>query len=108
MGATPQRRAKAASESESVGVVAGGDEELSGGVDADAGQGDQVGGHGGDKGGQVAVEVVDLGLEGEPAAGEAAQGSLGGGGRVGHRARPRAAQRGDGACLPATAAHELR
>ncbi|GAA4576353.1 hypothetical protein GCM10023176_47570 [Micromonospora coerulea] len=52
-----------------VGVVAGGDEQLPGGVDADAGQRDQVRSHGGDKSAQVAVEVIDLGLKGEPAAG---------------------------------------
>jgi hypothetical protein len=71
---------------QSVGVVAGGDEELSCGVDADAGECDEVGGHGGDEGGQVAVEVVDLGLKSEPAASEAAQGDLGGGGWIADRA----------------------
>jgi hypothetical protein len=50
-----------------VRVVAGGDE-LAGGVDADAGQGDHVRGYGGEQAGQVAVEVVYLGLEREPAA----------------------------------------
>ncbi|NYF57317.1 hypothetical protein [Micromonospora purpureochromogenes] len=88
MGATPQSRAKAASDLSLWGVVAGGDEELPGGVDADAGQGDQVGGYGGDEGGQVVVEVVDLGLEREPAAGEAAQGSFGCRSRIGYQARP--------------------
>ncbi|MER5607572.1 hypothetical protein AB0F93_10170 [Micromonospora tulbaghiae] len=48
-------------------VVTGGDEELPSGVDSDARQRDQIRGGGGDEGGQVAVEVVDLGLECEPA-----------------------------------------
>ncbi|MFR9779951.1 hypothetical protein ACL02O_28330 [Micromonospora sp. MS34] len=38
---------------------------------------DQVGGYGGGEDGQVAAEVVDLGVKGEPAAGEAAQGDPG-------------------------------
>ncbi len=52
---------------QAVRVVTGGDEELPSGVDSDARQRDQIRGGGGDEGGQVAVEVVDLGLECEPA-----------------------------------------
>lgn len=89
-----------------MGVVAGGDEELPSGVDADAGQGDQVGGYGRDQAGQVAVEIVDLGLEREPAAGEAAQSGLGGGRRIGDRAGPQGRARADTA-LAGQPAQEL-
>jgi len=44
------------------GVVPGGDQQLPGGIDADAGQGDQLRNGGGDQRGELGVEVVDLGL----------------------------------------------
>ena len=63
---------------EPVGVVAGGDEELSGGVGADAVQSDEVRGGRGDERFELFVEVVDLGGELLVAAGDLPQRGLGG------------------------------
>jgi hypothetical protein len=63
-------------------VVAGGHEELSGGVHADAEQGKQLRCDRRDQGGQVRVQVVNLGLQCLPAAGQCTERGLRGGGRV--------------------------
>jgi len=56
-----------------VRVVPGGDQELPGGVHADAGQRDEFGSGGGDQRGELRVQVVDLGLRRLPAAGQGTQ-----------------------------------
>jgi hypothetical protein len=55
---------------EPLGIVAGGDQQLAGGVDPDPGQGEQGGGDGGDQGLQLAIEVVELALELLPTPGQ--------------------------------------
>jgi hypothetical protein len=72
-------------------VVAGGDEQLPGSVHADPGQGDQLRGDRADQGGQVGVEVVDLGLQRLPAAGQSPQRRLG---RRGRAIQPAGAEAG--------------
>ena len=69
IGAAPHKRAKDASERSRSGVVPGSDQQLPGGLDPDAGQGQQLGRDCGDQRGEVSVQVVDLGLQGLPAAG---------------------------------------
>ena len=61
-----------------LGVVAGGDQQLPGGVDPDPGQGDQGGRDRGDQVLELGVELVELGLELLPAAGQGPQAGLGG------------------------------
>jgi hypothetical protein len=61
------------------GVVAGGDEELAGDLDADSVQFDEVGCGGLDDRFDLPVEGLDLLVEGLPAAGQVAQGGLDGG-----------------------------
>ena len=87
IGAAPQSRAKERSERSRPGVVSGGDQQLPGGVDADAGQGDQMWGSCGDERGELGVEVIDLGLQCLPAAGQRTQRGLSCRGRVGQWAR---------------------
>jgi hypothetical protein len=60
-----------------LGVVAGGDQQLPGGVDPDPGQGDQCGGDRGDQFLELGVELGELGLELLPASGEGPQAGLG-------------------------------
>ena len=73
---------------EPLGVVAGGDQQLAGGVDPDPGQGEQGGRGRGDQRSEVVVELVEFALELLPAAGEGAQGGLGGGGGAGEGPGP--------------------
>jgi hypothetical protein len=78
---------------EPVGVLAGGDQQLSGDVGPDTVEGGQVGVDRGDQWGEFGVEFGDLGLEVADAAGESAQGGPGRGswfgqaGRVGPEGR---------------------
>ena len=60
-----------------LGVVAGGNQQLAGGVDPDPGQGEQGGSDGGDQGLQLAIEVVEFGLELLPTPRQGPQGGLG-------------------------------
>jgi hypothetical protein len=53
-----------------LGVVAGGDQQLPGGVDPDPRQGQQGGGGRGDQRPELAVELVEFGLELLPAPGQ--------------------------------------
>ena len=69
-----------------LGIVAGGDQQLAGGLDPDPGQGDQAGATAADQGLELGVELVELGLELLPAASQAPQAGLGGG--VGAAERP--------------------
>jgi hypothetical protein len=62
-----------------LGVVAGGDQQLASGLDSHPGEGDQGGSGRGDQRLQLGVELVELGLELLPAAGQGPQGGLGGG-----------------------------
>ena len=55
------------------GVVPGSDQQLPGGIDPHAGQGDEAGCGGGDERGELGVQVIDLGLEGLQAASKAAE-----------------------------------
>jgi hypothetical protein len=73
---------------QSLGVVAGGDQELAGGVDPDPGQRYQGGRGRGDQFLELAVELGELGLELLPAPGQEAQSGLGGGGGAGERSWP--------------------
>jgi hypothetical protein len=82
MGAVPHRWAKAA-RSGAAGGVAGGDQQLPGGVDPDPGQGDQGGGGRADQFLQLTVELVELGLEVLPAPSQGPQGGLGRGAGAG-------------------------
>jgi hypothetical protein len=61
---------------EPLGVVAGGDQQLPRGVDADAGEGDQARGGRGDQFLELGVELVEFGLELLPAPGQGPQGGL--------------------------------
>ena len=67
---------------EPVGVAAGGDEQLRGAVDADAGALEQLGRDLLDEDSDLDVEVADFVVEVEPAPAEAAQRALSGGGGV--------------------------
>jgi hypothetical protein len=71
-----------------LGVVAGGDQQLPGGVDPDPGQGDQGGGDRADQFLELGVKLGELGLELLPAAGQDPQGGFGGGGGAGDRSWP--------------------
>ena len=62
---------------EPLGVVAGGDQQLAGGVDPDPGQGQQGRSNSGDQRLELAVELVELGLEVLPAPGQGPQSGLG-------------------------------
>ena len=61
-----------------LGVVALRDQQLAGGVDPDPRQGNQGGGGRGYQRLEVGIELVELGLELLPAAGQGPQGGLGG------------------------------
>jgi len=63
-----------------VRIVAGGDEQLGGSVHADAVAIQEPGRDPGDQPSDLPVELADLGVQGEPAAPEGAQGELGGAG----------------------------
>jgi hypothetical protein len=69
--------------SEPVGVVPGGDQQLAGGLDPDAAAGQQQRGGLAGQGDEVRVERGQLGGQGLVAAGQVAQGPVGGAGRVG-------------------------
>jgi hypothetical protein len=80
-----------------LGVVAGGDQQLAGGVDPDPGQRDQGGGGRGDQDLELVVELGELGLELLPAAGQVRRAALvaavevvSGPGRMATHARTRA------------------
>jgi hypothetical protein len=60
-----------------LGVVAGGDQQLPGGVDPDPGQGHQGGRGRGDQRLELEVEPIEFGLELLPAAGQGPQAGLG-------------------------------
>jgi hypothetical protein len=71
----------------------GGDQQLPGGLHPDTGQRQQLRGNCGDQRGELGAEVIDLGLQRLPAAGQGAQRRLDSSGGVGDRA---GAQRGAG------------
>ncbi len=80
MGLTPHRAAKDASPLQPLRVVAGGGQQRSSDLGADAGSCHQRRGGSGAQARDLRVELCDLGAESPPARREAAQRSLGAGG----------------------------
>jgi hypothetical protein len=72
-----------------------GDQQLAGGLDPDPGQGDQGGRDRGDQRLQLGVELVELGLELLPTAGQGPPGGLGRGRWAGQRPVPQGRARPD-------------
>jgi hypothetical protein len=78
-----------------LGVVAGGDQQLPGGVDPDPGQGQQGGGDCADQLLELGVELGEFGLELLPTAGQDPHGGLGGRRSAGERPGPQGGAGGD-------------
>ena len=78
IGATAHRCAQAASRAQPLRVVPGGDQEQGGGVGADAVQGEQAGGAGGDERDDELVEALELAVEELGAPAQLAQRDAGG------------------------------
>jgi hypothetical protein len=72
---------------QSAGIVASRDQQLPGGAYSDAGQGNQFGRDYGDQRRELAIQIVDLGSQGLPAAGQGSQRCLGRGRRISQRTR---------------------
>jgi hypothetical protein len=84
---TPRTGGEGGLGAEPLGIVAGGDQQLAGGVDPDPGQRDQARGRRHERL-ELGVELVEFGLELPPAPGQGPQGGLGRGRRAGQGPGP--------------------
>ena len=88
MGAVPHRGGEGGLATQPLGVVAGGDQQLPGGIDPHPGQRHQGGRDRGDQVLELAVEAIELGLELLPAPAQGPQAGLGRGRRAGQGPGP--------------------